>query len=142
MKQNWTSFCRISDNDLTKQNGHMKLSTKCNLLMHFEQRALYKFYFYLLICGVTQNVFFYFTDFPIFQLDIKTYLSWSQPLIQPQPCQKQFMDWLSVSYRLQCSHKGFTPQLYFFWLKSSIRIKVKVLTHNETNLDILLQDFR
>ena len=72
MKQIWTSFCRISDNDLTKQNGHMKLSTKCNPLPYSEQRALQKFYVYLLICGVTQNVFVYISEmFQYFSLILK-----------------------------------------------------------------------
>ena len=72
MKQIWTSFCRISDNDLTKQNGDMKLSTKCNPLPYSEQRALYKFYVYLLICGVTQNVFVYISQmFQYFSLILK-----------------------------------------------------------------------
>ena len=72
MKQIWTSFCRISDNDLTKQNGHMKLSTKCNPLPYLKQRALHKFYVYLLICGVTQNVFVYISQlFQYFSLILK-----------------------------------------------------------------------
>ena len=72
MKQIWTSFCRISDNDLTKQNGDMKLSTKCNNLPYLEQRALHKFYVYLLICGVTQNVFVYISQmFQYFSLILK-----------------------------------------------------------------------
>ena len=72
MKQIWTSFCRISDNDLTKQNGDMKLSTKCNPLPYLEQRALHKFYVYLLICGVTQNAFVYTSQiFQYFSLILK-----------------------------------------------------------------------
>ena len=60
-------FCRILDNDLTKQNGTRNCQPKCNLLPYLEERAMHKFYVHLLICGVTQNVFcVYFTDFPIF----------------------------------------------------------------------------
>ena len=65
-------FCRISDNDLTKQNGTRNNHPKCNLLPYLEQRAMHKFYVHLLICGVTQNVFVYTSQiFQYFSLILK-----------------------------------------------------------------------